>query len=337
MAARPGGCGWAETRMSTSEICGTSASLLLDFSRPVVSAEAFAPQAPSESTGTCFMKLAAIQFRPNTKDPSRWEESAAALASLVDRAGEQGAGLIVCPEMALTGYLFPTPAMARLVAEPAATGPTYRRFSPLGRKYRCYLVIGYPETTHQGHLYNSALVIGPDGALLANYRKRLLYESDTTWAMPGDTPYPSIDTPAGLLTAGICMDLNDDRFTAFLRRRQPAMVAFCTNWIHQDQDMRPYWRYRLRGVRSCFVAANSYGKEVAVAPEIQPETQVDRVLPPETQVGTRVLPPLTLSAHFLGHSAVLGPDGETLAIAPETGDAVLLADMPCTFLANPRK
>lgn len=267
--------------------------------------------------------LAAVQFRPRKGD---WEASVERLAALVLRAREEaGEGhlLVVCPEMALTGYLFRDDAAAGAVAEPAQ-GRTYARCAALCAEAGCYLVIGYPEAA-AGVLYNAALVIGPSGALLANYRKRLLYECDETWACPGDLPYPVLDTPLGRLTVGICMDLNDDRFVHFLHQHrtpvheagaqpgdQPGakIVAFCTNWIHQGMDIRPYWRMRLAGAPWYFVAADTYGHE---------------------DDGWH-------TTRYLGRSAILSPSGRTLAIGPEEGDAVLLAQVPpCPSQQKPRK
>ena len=247
------------------------------------------------------MKLAAVQFKPRKGDVAA---ASAALAALVEQAAGQGARLVVCPEMATTGHLFRDAAAVRPHAE-SATGPGYSRLAEVARRHGLYVVAGYAECAEEagasGPLYNSARLIGPDGELVYNYRKRLLFPADTTWAEPGDRPYPVLQTPLGSLTAGICMDLNDDRFTAFLRRVQARVVAFCTNWVDQALDVRPYWRYRLAGVRSYFVAANTYGWEE--------EPGHDPI-------------------EFCGCSAILGPDGRTLARAAKTGDAVILAELP---------
>lgn len=242
------------------------------------------------------MKLAAVQFKPDKADSAA---ALAALAALVEQAAAGGAQLVVCPEMATTGYLFRDAAAVRPRAE-LATGPGFQRLAEVARRYGCHIVCGYAERSEESDaLYNSARIIGPDGELLYNYRKRLLFPADMTWAQAGDRPYPLVQTRLGPLTAGICMDLNDDRFTAFLRRTQARVIAFCTNWVDESLDVRPYWRYRLAGVRSYFVAANTYGweSESGHAP-----------------------------TQFCGASAILDPDGRTLARAAPTGDAVLFAD-----------
>jgi predicted amidohydrolase len=249
------------------------------------------------------MKLAAIQFKPVKGDVAAASEE---LAALVEQAATQGAKLVVCPEMATSGYLF-RDAQAMLPHTELMTGPGFQQLAAVARRYGCYVVSGYAERTADepassaGRLFNSARLIGPTGELLYNYRKRLLFPADTTWAEPGDQPYPELSTPLGSLTAGICMDLNDDRFTDFLRQTQARVVAFCTNWVDESLDVRPYWRYRLSGVRSYFVAANTYGWEE--------EEGHDPV-------------------QFCGYSAILAPDGRTLARAAKTGDTVILADLP---------
>jgi predicted amidohydrolase len=232
-----------------------------------------------------MLQFAAVQFKAAKGD---WDASVARLSGLVDDAS--GAALVVCPEMALTGYVFPDEDAAREVAEPF-DGRTFQFASDAARRLQAYLVIGYPEAGEDGRLFNSALVIAPDGSLLYNYRKRLLYEQDETWAQPGDIPYPLIETPFGLLTCGICMDLNDERFIDFLYETGPDVIAFPTNWLDQGFDIRPYWRWRMDHYPGWLVAANTYGTEEQI--------------------------------RFRGCSAILDPLGQTVAMARAEGDAVI--------------
>ena len=232
------------------------------------------------------MILAAAQFRASKND---WDESASRLDALL--ASElDAAALIVCPEMALTGYVFPDAAHAARVAEPVM-GRTLELASRGASRHGAYFAIGYPEAAPDGRLYNAALLVGPDGGLIQNYRKRFLYEQDETWAQPGDGAYPLVETPFGLLTCGICMDLNDDAFVEHLFETKPDVVAFPTNWIDQGFDVQRYWRWRLQGYPCWFVAANNYGAED----------------------GTK----------FRGHSAILDRQGRSKASAGAEGDCVL--------------
>lgn len=77
--------------------------------------------------------------------------------------------LVICPELFLSGYNVGADH-ARL-AEPAQ-GPFAARVADLARWHGTAIAYGYPEAA-DGVIYNSAQVIGADGAALANHRKRL--------------------------------------------------------------------------------------------------------------------------------------------------------------------
>ncbi|BDC47791.1 carbon-nitrogen hydrolase [Bryobacterales bacterium F-183] len=238
------------------------------------------------------MWIAAVQFQAAK---GNWKESSERLERLIETGCPPKTALIVCPEMALTGYVFPSADAARAVAEVAGEGPTFELASRIAQRHDAYFVAGYPELGEGGKLYNSAMIVSPAGQLLYNYRKRFLYEMDESWAQPGDCDYPFIDTPFGPLTCGICMDLNDRRFIEFLFAAGPTLIAFPTNWLDQGFDVRGYWRRRLHGYQGWLVAANTYGVEEGTP--------------------------------FRGRSSILTPDGGLAADAPPEGDAVVLASL----------
>jgi predicted amidohydrolase len=236
------------------------------------------------------VKLAAVQYRPPKGDPPR---ARAELADLVARAGRAGARLVVCPEMATSGYVWRSPDEVRPHAEPAA-GPTLAALGPVAARHGCFVVCGFPELDPQsGALYNAALVVGPDGGLLAVYRKLYLYVADTTWARPGDRAVV-LESPVGRIAPAICMDINSWFLPRLLVDHAVEVLAFCTNWVDEGGDVHGYWRERLQGWSGLMVAGNSWGE--------------DR--------GTR----------FSGRSAVLGPGGVVLGALPAEGDDVLVVD-----------
>lgn len=205
------------------------------------------------------MIAAAIQFKASKGD---WNGSLQRITPLV-AAAVGPCNLVVLPEMALTGYLFDSVEAAMAVAE-EPEGPTFRALAPLAKKGDCYLVAGFPEKDGE-HVFNSALVIDPQGRLEFVYRKTLLYEADFPWATPGDSGYPLIKTEHGEFTVGICMDLNDDGFIDWLEASQPLAVAFPTNWLDQGYNIWGYWAWRLGELQCALVAANSYGPEGDIA------------------------------------------------------------------------
>ncbi|PKN55717.1 MAG: hypothetical protein CVU56_19885 [Deltaproteobacteria bacterium HGW-Deltaproteobacteria-14] len=236
------------------------------------------------------MKVAAVQFKPTKGD------KAGALSALAEHARTAGAvggaELIVLPEMAATGYVFTDRGAIDAVAE-LPRGETFSALAPVARELGAWIVVGFPERAADKR-FNSALVIDPAGELVFTYRKTLLYDLDETWCDPGDSGYRAFDADFGRFTVGICMDLNDDRFIAWCAGAGARAIAFPTNWLDQDQRVWGYWAWRLDGVDSALVAANTWGSDAGV--------------------------------RFRGESAIL--DGRTLrAAAARRGDGVITAEI----------
>lgn len=202
-------------------------------------------------------RVAAVQFKPRKGDVSG---SRGRLVRLAERASER-ADLVVLPEMAATGYVFPTRESVAAVAEPA-DGPTLAALAPIARAHHTWLVAGFPEIDG-ARLYNSALVIDPTGELVFVYRKTLLYDEDLHWATPGDSGYRVFEADGVRFTVGICMDLNDDAFVDWIHDQDVDLVAFPTNWVKDDSDidLYTYWAWRLGHARAALVAANTWGRD----------------------------------------------------------------------------
>jgi len=100
-------------------------------------------------------------------------ETLARLDTTAAHARAQGAELLVCPEMSLTGYQIGAPAVAAL-AEPA-DGALAQAVAAIAQRHRIAIVYGYPEHNAEGRPYNAVQFIGADGVRLANYRKTHLF------------------------------------------------------------------------------------------------------------------------------------------------------------------
>ncbi|MFG2647453.1 carbon-nitrogen hydrolase family protein [Streptomyces sp. NPDC048436] len=94
-----------------------------------------------------------------------------ALDEAAARAAAAGAGLLVAPELYLTGYAIGDD-VARL-AEPA-DGPAAAAIAETAARHGLALAYGYPERDGED-VFNSVQLIGPDGSRLANYRKTHLF------------------------------------------------------------------------------------------------------------------------------------------------------------------
>ncbi|KAL5356548.1 carbon-nitrogen hydrolase [Aspergillus floccosus] len=189
------------------------------------------------------MRIATLQFAPKLGDvegnirranellqnghPSRGATPATGLDTLKP-------DILVLPELALTGYNFPSREAIAPYLEPAGQGPSATWARETAKKHRCKVCVGYPEieaasterdqASSPGTCYNSLLVVDERGEVILNYRKTFLYYTDETWAAEGDAarsfhtltlgPPSSPSSKAVATSFGICMDINPYRFEA---------------------------------------------------------------------------------------------------------------------------
>ncbi|CZT21709.1 related to amino-terminal amidase [Ramularia collo-cygni] len=167
------------------------------------------------------MKIAVLQFNPRLGEQSQNIARADSLLS----TNQSNLDLLVLPELAFSGYNFPSLSAITPFLEPTTSGPTTQWASRVAQTRNCTVIVGYPEicTNPDGSTtnYNSTVTVGPQGEILANYRKSFLYYTDETWATEGFKSSPN-QSPffagqlgrLGLVGHGICMDINPHRFEA---------------------------------------------------------------------------------------------------------------------------
>ncbi|KAJ5723759.1 Carbon-nitrogen hydrolase [Penicillium malachiteum] len=101
--------------------------------------------------------------------------------------------VLVLPELALTGYNFPSAEAIKPFLEPAGKGPSAEWARETAKRLNCKVCIGYAEIetlkdndTESTKYYNSLLIVNEHGEVLQNYRKCFLYFTDETWAAEGN-------------------------------------------------------------------------------------------------------------------------------------------------------
>lgn len=144
------------------------------------------------------VRLAAVHYKPSGKTP---EDNRRQFVPLIEEAARQKADLVVLGE---TLTFVSTGRDYAGVAEPVP-GPSTEFFGQLARKHDLYVVAGIIE--RDGHLiYNTAVLLGPDGLLAGKYRKVCLPRGEIAGGCsPGDE-YPVFETRFGKLGMMICYD-----------------------------------------------------------------------------------------------------------------------------------
>jgi predicted amidohydrolase len=112
--------------------------------------------------------------------------------------------LVVTPELCITGYdLDGLATLGEQLAEPL-DGPTVAMAARVAADRGCTLVIGLLERGEGGALYDTAVIVPPDGPAVA-YRKTHLYPPEHARFAAGDA-LRTVRTPAGRLGPLICFE-----------------------------------------------------------------------------------------------------------------------------------
>ncbi|MGD9510939.1 MAG: carbon-nitrogen hydrolase family protein [Geminicoccaceae bacterium] len=234
--------------------------------------------------------------------PSHNEGVAANLDRLEETAREAarlGAGLLIAPEMFLSGYAI-GPERVRSLAEPVS-GSSAARAAAIARDADIALLYGYPELGEDGQVYNAALLLDRSGVPLANHRKTHLFSDlDRGAFAPGHGPPTLAELDGVKVGVLICYDVEFPENVRALAVAGAELVAVPT------ANMVPF-----SFVMDHVIPTRAYENHLFVA-------YVNRCGSED-------------SLDYLGGSCVCGPDGTDLARAG-AGEALLTADLDLTRL-----
>lgn len=147
-----------------------------------------------------IVRAATIHHRP--RDTRSSAESVAQFCCLAERAASHRPDILCLPE-AITAV--GTGRDLHEAGEPIP-GPTTQTLGAAAKSLHCYLVAGLLERVGQA-VYNTAVLIGRDGAVVGTYRKTHLPREEVEAGLtPGDS-YPVFQTDFGTVGLMICWDL----------------------------------------------------------------------------------------------------------------------------------
>jgi 5-aminopentanamidase len=206
-------------------------------------------------------------------------------------AATMGAAALVLPEIWLHGYNQPNLPDRAVPLD----SPPLHRLAAAAKRHATTLVTGYAERDGTS-IYNAAACFGPDGALLANYRKIQLYgPRERSLYSPG-TAYATF--PLGQETAAIliCYDIEFAHHIKTLADRGVTLILAPT------ANMQPFTHVARYTVPA--MAAN-HGVTIAYANYCGAEGDLT----------------------YIGSSLITGPHGEILAQAGDT-PTLLVSEIP---------
>lgn len=175
-------------------------------------------------------RVALCQF-PVTEDKEKNHQTA---SDYLTRAAQQGAQLAVLPEIwngpyataAFAEYAEVLPSVGDSVA--TTTSPSASLMMKLAQQTNMWIVGGSIPETDSGNIYNTCLVINPEGNIVAKHRKAHLFDI----SVPGGITFRESDTlsPGASMTAfdggdlfgmvgvGICYDIRFPEYALLLNQ-----------------------------------------------------------------------------------------------------------------------
>jgi predicted amidohydrolase len=267
------------------------------------------PDPATSGDGAGAIRVAAIQMNAGADKAANLETALA----LIDRAAAAGARLVALPEV--WSYTGP-PEANREIAEPIP-GPLTDRLAERARRHGICLHAGsiHELRPDDPRVYNTTAVFGPDGDLLARYRKIHLYDvvldgvatyEESATIAPGDE-LVTVDVDGVTVGLTICYDLRFPELFRILALRGAEVILLPANFAMATG--KDHWEVLIRA----------------------------RAI----ENGVFVVAPAQFGHHpdgywSYGRSLIVDPWGTVLATAPDE-ETVLTADLTLARLRSVRR
>ena len=243
-------------------------------------------------------------------DPQANREKA---RDLVLEAAKRGADLVCLPELFATPYFCKREDGEYFDLAEEIPGPSLGIMADAARQAKVVLAVPIFERRGPGLYHNTALLLGPDGGVLGQYRKMHIPEDpgfhEKFYFTPGDQGFPVFDTALGRVGLLICWDqwFPEAARIAALQGAElllyPTAIGRLLGESEEEGEVQvDSWMTVQRGhavANGLFLAAaNRIGLEEPDGPG--------------------------LAVHFFGNSFVAGPRGEVLSRASAEREEILL-------------
>eukprot|EP00536_Pseudo-nitzschia_multiseries_P007479 jgi/Psemu1/195734/e_gw1.177.19.1 len=302
--------------------------------------------ADGTSADTSSLRVALCQFHV-TQDKATNEETA---KTYLSKAKKEGASMAVLPEIWNSPYAtsaFPEYAESLPeIGDGIDTGGSgewsssaARLLMETAKDLDLWIVGGsVPERVVEEDgtekIYNTCLVLNPDGVVVAKHRKVHLFDIDVPGGItffesetlsPGST-VSHFDTPYGTIGVGICYDIRFAEYAMLLRQEHNCSVLVYPGAFNMTTGPA-HWQL-LQQARAldnqCFVVTASPARSDPPAADDDENEKENG----ETK---------TKYPHYTawGHSTVVSPWGDVVATTDET-EGVVIADLDMDRLAEVR-
>jgi predicted amidohydrolase len=171
------------------------------------------------------VKVAALQFQIQVADNAY---NISKMKKFIEKAVANKAKVLVLPELANSGYVFNNRLEAFNTAETIPDGPAFSLLLKKAKENKIYICSGLLEKD-ENRLFNSAILIGPEG-FIGKYRKLHLWNEGKLWWEYGDLGLPVFNLPFGRVGILICYDLWFPETVRMLKLQGADLILSPTNW-----------------------------------------------------------------------------------------------------------
>lgn len=172
------------------------------------------------------VKVAAIQFEPIF---GQVKDNVAKTLKLINEAADNGANVMVLPELCNTGYVFNSKEEAYSLAEAVPDGETTQAWMKVAKERHLYIAAGITEQDGID-LFNSAVLVGPNG-YIGTHRKVTLWNEEKLFFEPGNRGNQVFHTEIGRLAMMICYDMWFPEQWRNCAVAGADLVLVPTNWV----------------------------------------------------------------------------------------------------------
>jgi predicted amidohydrolase len=204
--------------------------------------------------------VAIVQMKPRLGEP---EENLVKMTEMISKiASQQKVDLIVFPELITSGYELGVRFTELAQRVP---GPTINLLAQRANEYGVYIVFGMVTKERvESVLYNSAVIVGPEGELLEVYNKIHL-RGEERMAFREGFKLPVIETEVGNIGLMIGYDLAFPEVARSLALDGADILCVVANWeASQIDEWKTYTRARAYENSVYIAACNRVGEDVTL-------------------------------------------------------------------------
>jgi len=228
--------------------------------------------------------------------PNAVQENLEKVETWLERAvRDNGADLVLFPETVTTGFTPAMPAEELWDLVDAIPGATTAPIQRAARNLGAHVVLPtYERGSERGVVYNTAALIGPDGMVVGTYRKTHLFPTERLsgggWSTPG-TEAPVFETGLGTIGIIICYDGDFPELARVMAIKGGEIIVRPSALLRSFEIWETTNKARAYDNHVYMVACNAVGPDAG-------------------------------GNYYFGHSMIVSPIAQTLALARGTEEII---------------